>query len=200
MATTKKKQFYVFSEASVNRGSLFISADVEKFIIRFSSLGFLSFARSVSINDQVLLIEHKVTNVWSISTYVSSFYDFWTVAICPCSTKKKKKNFSFEIVKSFDFRVRMFVSSFSLISRAKRAGRKARHRFNWWNLKRKEETTKEKVANIKSSRLIGAKGNSEFIFRVPRLFLDEASRSFQQLLRSLIQSMPSRTRVPANYG
>lgn len=76
VATTKKKQFYVFSEASVNRGSLFISADVEKFIIRFSSLGFLPFARPVSINDQVLLIEHKVTNVWSISTYVSSFYDF----------------------------------------------------------------------------------------------------------------------------
>lgn len=43
VATTKKKQFYVFSEASVNRGSLFISADVEKFIIRFSSLGFLPF-------------------------------------------------------------------------------------------------------------------------------------------------------------
>lgn len=43
VATTKKKQFYVFSEASVNRGSLFISADVEKFIIRFSSLGFLLF-------------------------------------------------------------------------------------------------------------------------------------------------------------
>lgn len=88
VATTKKKQFYVFSEASVNRGSLFISADVEKFIIRFSSLGLLPFARSVSINDQVLFIEHKVTNVWSISTYISSYFDFWTVAIFPCSTKR----------------------------------------------------------------------------------------------------------------
>lgn len=88
VAVTKKKQFYVFSEASVNRGSLFISADVEKFIIRFSSLGFLPFARSVSINGQVLFIEHKVTNVWSISTYMSSFFDFSRVAIFPCSTKR----------------------------------------------------------------------------------------------------------------
>ena len=43
VAVTKKKQFYVFSEENVNRGSLFISANVEKFIIRFSSLGFLPF-------------------------------------------------------------------------------------------------------------------------------------------------------------
>lgn len=73
VATTKKKQFYVFSEASVNRGSLFISADVEKFIIRFSSLGFLPFARSVSINDQVLFIEHSYKRLVYLDLHILLF-------------------------------------------------------------------------------------------------------------------------------
>lgn len=131
VATTKKKQFYVFSEASVNRGSLFISADVEKFIIRFSSLGFLPF-RTTGF-DKRSSFTYRAQSYKRL-VYLDPTYPPFTIFERLQSSrvlqKKKKKN-SFEIVKSFDFRVRMFVSSFSLISRAKRAGRKARHRFNW---------------------------------------------------------------------
>lgn len=131
VATTKKKQFYVFSEASVNRGSLFISADVEKFIIRFSSLGFLPFRTTG--------FDKRSSFTYKAQSYKRLVYldlrilllRFLNGCNLPVFYKKKKKKNSFEIVKSFDFRVRMFVSSFSLISRAKRAGRKARHRFNW---------------------------------------------------------------------
>lgn len=119
VAVTKKKQFYVFSEENVNRGSLFISADVEKFIIRFSSLGFLPFC-TIGFDERSSFI---YIFIYRAQRYKRLVYPPFSIFEGLQFSRVLEKEISFEIVKGFDFRVRMFVSSFFLISRAKRAGR-----------------------------------------------------------------------------